>query len=401
MSVTTSETAARDVATGMRGTSGRTGMSRSMTLGRAVAPWAALAVAFLQTAGCAGLPQVTYHLPGTVLVPHAAAGIEDRSAEYGAMFCSVLGHVGAEGGPWGACADYIETAGAADPDLPVLSTDYRILVIPGILGQCFSPKLQTLSDALAHLRETHGLTAEYFDVPALGSCEHNAGVIASYLRERLSTDARKYIVVGYSKGGCDAMTALVDFPEVREAVAALITVAAPVGGSRLPDVTPKYMLRSVDRLMKLGHCERGDGGGLESVRRPVRQAFLRDHPGPIVPTYSLVAVSEEESTTRLLKPFWRKLSRISLDEDAQVIASEGVPPGARFLGVLRADHWAIGMPFELSEDATTRKLFDQNHFPRIALLEAAIRIVVADLTAPSPRADSGRRPPAVAACARR
>ena len=349
-----------------------------MTLHRTTVWPAGLAAAVFLAAGCVSLHRVEYRLPGTALLPFAAAGIEDRSAEYGGVFCSVLRHVGTEGGPWGACADYIETTGPGDLDLPPLPADYRILVIPGLLGQCLSPKFQAYSDALAHLREKHGLTAEYLDVPAMGSCEHNAGIIADHLRERIPADPRKYIVVGYSKGACDVMAMLAAYPEVRGAVAALVTVASPIGGSRVPDMTPDFMLRLLDRLGP-EHCEMGDGGGIESLRRSVRQAFLRDHPGPIVPTYSLVAVSEEATTSRALKPLWSELSLISLDEDAQVIASEGIPPGARFLGVLRADHWAVGMPFELGEHSAVRRVVDHNHFPRTALLEAAIRIVVADL----------------------
>ena len=332
----------------------------------------------LLAAGCVKLHRVEYRLPRTALVPYAAAGIEDHSAEYGSQFCSVLRHMGAEGGPWGECADYIETPGPPDLDLPPLPTEYRILVIPGIFGQCFSPKLQAFSDALAHLREKHGLDAEYLDVPALGSCEYNADVIARELRMRMEADPRKFIVVGYSKGGCDVMVALATYPEVREAVAALVTVAAPVGGSRLPDIVPGYIQRFLEEH-KLGPCEKGDSGGVESVRRAARQSFLQEHPVPFVPTYSLVAISDEATTTCALKPFWRKLASISLDQDAQVIASEGVPPGARFLGSLKGDHWAIAMPFELRDDSVSRRLSDHNHFPRAALLEAAIRVVVADL----------------------
>jgi len=339
---------------------------------------AGLAAAVLLVVGCVRLHRVEYRLPGTALFPLAAAGVEDRSAEYGGLFCSVLRHVGTEGGPWGGCADYIETPGPADLDLPPLPTDYRILVVPGLLGQCLSPEFQAFSDALAHLRGKHGVTAEYMDVPAMGSCEHNAGIIAEHLRKRIPADPGKYIVVGYSKGACDLMVMLAAYPEVRGAVAALVTVSAAIGGSRLPDMTPDSVPRLIGRL-GADRCDMGDGGGIESLRRSVRQAFLRDHPDPIVPTYSLVAVSDETTTSRALKPLCRKLSLISLDQVAQVISSEGIAPGARFLGVLRADHWAVAMPFELGDHAAARRLVDHNHFPRTALLEAAIRMVVADL----------------------
>jgi pimeloyl-ACP methyl ester carboxylesterase len=213
----------------------------------------------------------------------------------------------------------------------------------------------------------------------MGSCERNAEVIADNLRQRVTADPGKYIVVGYSKGGCDLMVMLATYPDVREAVAALVTVASPVGGSRLPDLTSRWLTRALENL-EMERCEMGDASGLKSLRRSVRQAFLRDHPRPLVPTYSLVAVSTKATTSRALRSSWRKLSRFSLDQDSQVIASEGVPPGARFLGVLKGDHWAVAMPFELGNHALIGRLVDRNHFPRTALLEAAIRIVVDDLT---------------------
>ena len=358
---------------------------------RGQAGWRAvlLAAALLAAPGCGGLPRVAYRLPDTALVPLSTAGIQDRRADYGRMFCSVLRHIGAEGGPWGECGEYIETAGPAEADLPTIPPDYRILVVPGYLGQCFSPGLQAFSDALAHLREEHGLAAEYLDVSALGSCEHNARMIARHLGERASGDRRRTIVVGYSKGGCDLMVMLAAHPEVREQVAAFITVAAPVGGSRLPDITSESMLGLIEELT-LERCDRGDAGGTDSLRRPERQAFLREHASPLVPTYSLVAVSDETNTSRALMSFWKKLSAIALDQDGQVIASEGIVPGSRFLGVLKGDHWAVAVPFESWHHRNARRMIDHNHFPRVAVLEAALRVVLADMESPG-AAPSGKR----------
>lgn len=354
-----------------------------MSLKRPAMALAGLVVAALQAAGCSGIRRIEYRLPETAMVPFAAAGIVDRSAEFGARFCGALLHLDGEGGPWGGCGDYLETPGPAEPDAPPLPADYRILVIPGLLGQCLSQEFPTFGDALAHLREKHGLDGKALDVPALGSCEMNGEVIAGHLRRSLAEDSRKFILVGYSKGACDAMSMLAAHPDLRESVAALITVAAPVGGSRLPDVTPPSWLRSLEKHAP-DRCDKGDSGGIASLRRPVRQAFLRDHPAPLVPTYSLVAVSDEANTSRALRPLWDKLSKFSLDQDAQVIASEGVPPGSRFLGVLRGDHWAVGMPFEHGESSFLRGLIDHNHFPRAALLEAALRVVMADLASGGP-----------------
>ena len=350
---------------------------------------AGLAAALLAMAACTSAPRAPY-TPQTALVPFAAAGIEDRSAEYGELFCSALQCAGAEGGPWDECSHYIQTPGASVLDLPPLSNDYKILVISGLFAKCVSPRVQAYSDAFSHLRDRHGVVAEYFDVSGLGSCEYNAALIAGYLREKTAADSRKYIAVGYSKGATDLMVALATYPEVRQSVAALITVAAPVGGSRIPDLYPEWLvgLPGVDQIER---CDKGDDGAVASLRGPARQAFLRAHPTPLVPTYSLIAISDEKTTSRALLPLWRKLSSLSIEQDSLIIAAEGVPPGAKFLGVVNGDHWAVALPFELAESSVFRRLVNHNHFPRTALLEAAVRLVVRDLQAD----DSAPKSPAL------
>ena len=83
-----------------------------------------------------------------------------------------------------------------------------------------------------------------------------------------------------------------------------------------------------------------------------------------------------------LRPSWRRLSIHAKEQDGQIVAWEGVLPGAKYLGAARADHWAIALPFDEAPDPP--KAIDRNHFPRDALLEAIVRYVSADV-APSER----------------
>ena len=116
--------------------------------------------------------------------------------------------------------------------------------------------------------------------------------------------------------------------------------------------------------------------------REVRQSFLRQNPMP-VPSYSIVGATSLDETSSVLKPSWKRLSVHARDQDGLMIAWEAVLPGARYLGSARADHWAIALPFEESEQ--TLKGIDRNHFPRDALLEAIVRYVTADLGAAEPK----------------
>jgi len=48
-------------------------------------------------------------------------------------------------------------------------------------------------------------------------------------------------------------------------------------------------------------------------------------------------------------------------------------PGCTLLGYVKADHWALAIPF--SQDKFAPALIDKNEFPREVLLEAVIRFV--------------------------
>jgi hypothetical protein len=73
--------------------------------------------------------------------------------------------------------------------------------------------------------------------------------------------------------------------------------------------------------------------------------------------------------------------------DSQMIHEDALVPGAQYLGFARGDHWAVALPFEDAAKthpelagAITR-FINRNHYPRSALVEAALRFVVSDLAA--------------------
>jgi hypothetical protein len=61
--------------------------------------------------------------------------------------------------------------------------------------------------------------------------------------------------------------------------------------------------------------------------------------------------------------------------------TEGVP---RDLGIARADHWAVALPFDDVPQTNPaykviRQLINHNTYPRVALFESALRYVLAEL----------------------
>lgn len=165
--------------------------------------------------------------------------------------------------------------------------------------------------------------------------------------------------------------------DIGDVVKAVIAVNSPVSGTRLADLIPKGLNDLSKKLGDVGTCHLGSGQGLDSLRRDARQHFWAIHPGLSTRTkfFSLVSVSTRERTSPVMRPLWDPMSHYSLDQDSQVIAEEGIVPGGMFLGRLQADHWAPAFPIELVQKPIVRHLFeDKNHFPRGALLEAAVRV---------------------------
>jgi len=132
---------------------------------------------------------------------------------------------------------------------------------------------------------------------------------------------------------------------------------------------------------KLGKCEGDVATAFTSLKKSVRQQFLAAHPNPVVPSYSLPAVSDRAHTSKALLEAWQLMSFLSQRQDSQLAYEDAILPGSTVLGAARADHLAVAMPFEKASDSSIRSFADQGHYPRAALLEAMLRFVIGDLEA--------------------
>jgi dienelactone hydrolase len=313
---------------------------------------------------------------GRTLLVYLTHDTGNMSAGFGDIFCSVLKQNNPGGGEWGPCSRYIDSPGKEDLKLAPVLTKYRVLIVPGILSSCLaeSPAFQEGQDAL---KKQYGLDVSLLQVPN-DSSESNAKMIAAYLRDHRAEDGKKYILVGYSKGGPDIQVTLAQEADVVNQVAAFVTVAGASGGSPiadlLPQVTEKYM-----KTVPLKSCQGDLSTGFRSLKRETRQAFLAAHPIPTVPTYSLIAKADQSTTSKALLETWRALLSYGTDEDGQVLKDDAIVPGAKFLGAALADHFAVALPFDKSADSAIRSGMDKSSYPRAALLESLIRFVTADL----------------------
>ncbi len=328
----------------------------------------------------------TFHSDGRMLIVHlipdsarSAIMSSPNAADqlFANLFCSVQEKENPDTGDWGACTQFLETAAQSRPDLPEIPKTYRVLVVPGFFSQCASSIAPAFKEGVDHLRDKHGLTVDWW-VPPNASSEDNGAGLAAYLRDQMKSDNRKFIVLGYSKGAPDVQTALATSPDAKSAVAAFIAVAGAVGGSPIADIIPAQANLWIERF-KLGKCDGDVSAAFKSLKREVRRAFLAQYPNPIVPSYSLPAVSDSSTTSKALAETWKLLQVFGGREDSQLIYEDAILPGSKILGAARADHLAVALPFDKASDASVRSFADKGKYPRAALLESLVRFVTQDL----------------------
>jgi hypothetical protein len=301
----------------------------------------------------------------------------DGSIEFGKVFCATLTHLDPSHADWGQCHDYLHARVSEQPppvdDIPA---GWQLLVVGGIFSHCFeAQRVYAFEQGRQHLEMAHGMRTHLLMVGSVDAPERNAEQIAAYLEKHPG----KYLAVGHSKGSVDLMVALHNHQVVRDNVAALVSVAGAISGSRLIDFGRDATIvgfRKAVRDSGLGDCRIEDGGGIDSMRRESRNAFLRTwHPPSSLRTYSLVGVVDKDQTSKPLHTTYELQSLYSIDQDSQMVAEEAIIPGARFLGAAKGDHWALALPFWEHPNPDIKKKVDKNKFPRTALLEAIVRYV--------------------------
>jgi hypothetical protein len=348
---------------------------------------AGLILAVLVTATACSLrtPVVTHPVLPMRTEPIPVARGPLPSDRFAALFCGVLELHQPDPGQWGFCRRYFSPSATPEPIPAAIPANAHLLVIPGIFGQCVEDYARPWEDALEHLRKVHGLPVEYVSVSAMGSTNFNARQIHDYLAAQ-PDDGRPYIVFGYSKGASDVLEALQTSDVARRRIAAVVTIAGSVLGSRLAEGVPADFLRGL-RDVRLGPCEVGDGGGVASLQRHERVKAVAALQFPAtVKTYSIAAVSSRNTTRPALRNGWDSLSVFSLEQDSQVIHEDAIVPGAEYLGMALGDHWSVALPFEripstIEQPPALKALRAGADYPRVALFEAAIRYAMRNIPA--------------------
>jgi hypothetical protein len=335
------------------------------------------------TTGCQGIrvPRVDYTFKSPlVTLPLGLPSSTDRRDAFTQVFCKAL-----KLDPLRAqddCTKYlwIDPFVSDGNALPPLADQYQVIVVAGIFSACLPrDKISIFKQGLAQLK-TEGLTtAEEIPVSATGGTQEHAKTIADYIGNHQDPN-RPFIAIGYSQGAADLLEAYVNDQVVHDSLKALITIAGAVGGSRLADILPRSLQQLLNGLnLSLPGCDIKGLQGLTALRRDVRYDFLAAHVRQLPRSYSVAAVSTNDTTSAVLHSSWDYLQAYSLEEDSQVIRDEAVVPGGSFLATARADHWAVTLPFKEAHDPLFDQLVTKNDYPRTVLLEAMVRYVMKDL----------------------
>jgi hypothetical protein len=332
-------------------------------------------------AGCFRSPLVPLAGPPPAFVAAGVPGVSDQRARFREIYCAIRADHGRTLPDDRPCDDALVTLPPEPPPsgrpvaLGPATSSLRILVVGGFAAECFSRWATAFSDGRAHL-ETHGYRTGIIPVSGMSSTQHNARQIRAAILRTALAEGERIVLVAHSKGAADSLQALADFPEIVPRVAALVSVAGAVGGSPLADGMRSGMTRLL-RALDVRRCDPGDHGGIESLRRSTRAAFLAATTlPPSVKYFSVGGIVSTDETSAPLRPFQRQLAEIDARNDGQVLAIDTVIPGGALLGFARADHWAIAIPFSRTAPAPVRAVIGRhNAFPREVLLEAIVRSV--------------------------
>ncbi len=255
---------------------------------------------------------------------------------------------------------------------------FLTVLVPGLLSECIGDDLQPFDDAVDHVAAL-GFPTRRVRTGGRASSGSNAPALSQQLLAIATSSGLPLVLVGHSKGAVDVLETLASYPELQPRIAALVAVAAPIAGSPLADEDDSWYARLL-RNFPSAACPKGDHAGLTSLATGYRKRWLADHRLPAtIRYYSLAAIALDGDISAALQPFRDELSKIDVRNDGQVLYQDAVIPGSVLMGYVRADHFAVAVPFSRRRPLLSATLIHRNAFPREVLLESMVRFVAEDL----------------------
>lgn len=251
----------------------------------------------------------------------------------------------------------------------------RIVIVPGIFGDCVERLAFPFEDAVGPLKQ-HGWSVETMRVSGRSGSAANAKQIEEQLgRLRLAPD-EKLVMVGYSKGMSDILELIGSSDRASiPAGSSIVSLAGVVGGTPLADSAAARAYGLMSWLPFPG-CGPGDRMAVASLTRAHRSNWLSTHKLPTrLNYYSICAFAALDDVSLALRTGWKALAISDRRNDGNVIASDSIIPGSQLLGYANADHWALALPLALKAPLRAKLFANKNQYPRVVLLESLARFL--------------------------
>lgn len=339
------------------------------------------------------------HLLIAARLPIVLSGIHDARAEFAQKFDAEL----MSDAVWskkGKAESFLffDPKGVAQVNSAIVEYGKTaVLVVPGILGECFDNQALPFTDGEIRSRQTayiesySGLldslglhSIEAIRVLGRAGSEENAKIIKKAILDKANNpEISEIIVLAYSKGTPDALESISNMDKTGELpskLRALVSVAGVVMGTPIAD-SLENLYRIINKIIGSDVCGASDGKDIASLRTDVRSKWLAHSPMPgTVQMYSLVATTTKDNVGLGLRGFYTMLSFADVRNDGQMIMSDAILPRSTLLAVAKSDHWDFVLPLSSNPDIRIRGLASGKDFPRQALFRAVIRYVVEDIS---------------------
>lgn len=372
--------------------------SRLLTVWRnvgsiAVWRWGAVVAVTFGIQGCA---THTLETPIVVTMPLKYSGVTDRRHEFARLFQEELKSDRSDS----AAADWLILGPsyklAASPKSERnLAPTTSVLIAPGILSDCVASQVLPFGDGVKR-PATENYVASYNVYSDLGlhtiravqllgraSSERNGGILTqAILEEARRTEVENIVLIGYSKGLPDALSAVDQlerggiFPRKFKA---LVSVAGVVNGTVLADRYEKLYEVIAGKLNPL-ECSPSEGGEVASLTKRERLAWVdaREIPAQLR-LYSLAAVATRESIAPGLATSFQNLSALGDRNDGALLVADAILPRSSLIALVNSDHWGFVLPLEQHSSFFIKSLAGDGKFPRFAFFRALVNMVLLDL----------------------
>ncbi len=319
------------------------------------------------------------------LLPAGSTGIEDGRGRFREIFCTVMEDHGHDVPDYRPCEEALtrvgkEPPGTGDPvNLGPSGAQFLVGLVPGLAWQCVRKWLDEDNAAPRHVAQ-YGFDVRLFEVDGTSSSDNNARQIRDHVVALSAEDKiRPFILMGYSKGTVDILQAVVTYPEVRDRVVAVVSVAGAVGGSPLADNMKQSRVDMLSRVPRSG-CETGDSGAVASLQPEVRKNWLANNTLPDnIRYYSVIAFPDPDRVSLGLKFAYQEIGKVDARNDGQLIFYDQFIPAATLLAFTNADHWAMSTPVARQLPIMQATFANRSDYPQEVLLEAILRYVEEDL----------------------